>query len=166
MNSLEKIGKKIRKNHSKEKIVLIGGSFDLIHIGHTRVLEKAKKHGDVLVVALNSDAHIKTYKPTHRPIVPETQRAEVVGSIKHVDYVFITDEGLYDPNIYKSLQPDILILIKEKGRYKSRVASAMKLMSQFPKLEVVFANRLYGNISTTQIEQKVLSQLGNSVKAK
>src|SRR3990172_3744736 len=109
--TLNYVARKVN-GQSNKKVVLIGGSFDIIHVGHVRVLERAKKFGDILVVALNSDAHIKIYKPALRPIIPEKLRAEVVNSIKPVDYTFITDntnEGLYDPNIYNTLRPDILI---------------------------------------------------------
>jgi len=139
---------------------MIGGSFDLIHVGHVRILEKAKKHGNILVVCLNSDAHIKTYKPAFRPIVSEMQRAEIVNNLKSVDYTFITEsteKGLYDLEIYNTLKPDVLILIKEKDRYKSRILTAKKLMGQFPDLKVIFIEPIYTDVSTTKIIEKILA---------
>ena len=140
---------------------MVGGSFDILHIGHLRFLENAKKLGDILVVALNSDSHIKSYKPSNRPIVNQTQRAEMVLGIKVVDYVFLTTKnGLYDPYIYKLIRPQILGLGKEKGRKNSRLKNVAGVKKFYPTLEAVFIDKNAKGISTTIIERKIL----NSVK--
>src|SRR5438093_253428 len=68
-----------------ERIVFTNGCFDLLHVGHTRYLQEAKKLGDCLVVGLNSDASIRTIKPPGRPLVPHAQRAEVLAASACVD---------------------------------------------------------------------------------
>ncbi|MBW2636622.1 MAG: adenylyltransferase/cytidyltransferase family protein, partial [Deltaproteobacteria bacterium] len=65
-------------------IVFTNGCFDIIHAGHVRYLGAAKKLGDILVLALNSDSSVKTIKGDERPIVPEEERALVVGSLESV----------------------------------------------------------------------------------
>ena len=155
--SIKSVAKKLSKLRGK-KIVMIGGSFDILHVGHLRLLQNAKKCGDILVVALNSDAHIKTYKPFGRPIIKETQRAEILSNLKVVDFVFLTTKnGLYDPYIYKTIRPNILCLGKEKNRKLSRLKSVAEVRKFFPSLEVAFVNKNSRSISTTLIERKILS---------
>jgi rfaE bifunctional protein nucleotidyltransferase chain/domain len=93
----------------KQGIVFTNGCFDLMHIGHTRYLQAARNLGDVLVVGVNSDASVRALnKGTERPIVPETQRAEVLAALACVDYVVIFSEP--DPaRLIAALQPDILV---------------------------------------------------------
>ena len=92
-----------------ERIVFTNGCFDLLHIGHTRYLEAARKLGDLLVVGVNSDASVRTLdKAPDRPLVPQAQRAEVVAALASVDYVVIFDEP--DPaRLIAEVQPDVLV---------------------------------------------------------
>ena len=92
-----------------KRIVFTNGCFDLMHVGHTRYLQAAKDLGDLLVVGVNGDASVSTLnKAPDRPIVSESQRAEVVAALGSVDYVILFDEP--DPlNLIASLQPDILV---------------------------------------------------------
>lgn len=92
----------------KERIVFTNGCFDLLHVGHTRYLQAARKLGDCLVVGLNSDASVRAIKSDGRPVVPQAQRAEVLAALACVDHVVIFDEP--DPqNLIASIQPDILV---------------------------------------------------------
>ena len=89
-------------------VVFTNGCFDLIHIGHVRLLQKARKKGDCLVVAVNSDGSVRQIKGPHRPVMPEGQRAEIVAALACVDWVTIFDEA--DPLVLiKLLQPDVLV---------------------------------------------------------
>jgi len=93
----------------KKRIVFTNGCFDLMHIGHTRYLQAAKALGDVLVVGVNSDESVKSLnKATDRPIVSETQRAEVVAALGCIDYVVLFNDP--DPqSLIAALQPDVLV---------------------------------------------------------
>lgn len=91
-----------------EKIVFTNGCFDLLHLGHTRYLQKAKELGDILLVAVNSDSSLQQIKGDKRPINPQDERAEVLASLGCVDYVVIFDEP--DPlKVITRLRPDILV---------------------------------------------------------
>jgi len=70
-------------------IVMTNGCFDLLHVGHVRCLQDAKEAGDVLVVAVNSDSSVKSYKDPGLPINPENERLEVLAALECVDYVFL-----------------------------------------------------------------------------
>jgi D-beta-D-heptose 7-phosphate kinase/D-beta-D-heptose 1-phosphate adenosyltransferase len=92
----------------KERLVFTNGCFDLLHIGHTRYLQEAKRLGDCLIVGINSDASVRAIKPDGRPIVPQAQRAEVLAALACVDHVVIFDEP--DPrNLIAAVQPDVLV---------------------------------------------------------
>ena len=89
-------------------MVFTNGCFDIIHVGHVRLLQEAKAFGDVLIVALNSDSSVRTLKGADRPFVSEDQRAEVVAALEMVDYVVIFDE--LDPlRIITELTPQVLV---------------------------------------------------------
>ena len=76
-----------------KRIVLANGCFDLLHVGHIRYLEGARREGDVLVVGVNSDAGERALKGNGRPILPAQARAELVAALEAVDYVVIFDES-------------------------------------------------------------------------
>jgi len=92
-----------------KRIVFTNGCFDLMHVGHTRYLQAAKELGGLLVVAVNSDASVRSLnKAPDRPIVSESQRAEVVAALGCVDYVILFDDP--DPQgLIAALQPDVLV---------------------------------------------------------
>lgn len=81
-------------------VVLANGVFDLFHVGHARYLQAARALGDALVVAVNSDRSTRAYKGEGRPVIPESERAEIVASLECVDHVVIFDE----PDVRKILE--------------------------------------------------------------
>ncbi len=89
-----------------KKIVATNGCFDILHVGHVRNFEEAKKQGDILVVGINSDASVRANKGPSRPIISEKERAEIVASLKPVDYVFIFS-GKTPFTWITKLKPDI-----------------------------------------------------------
>ena len=95
------------------RIVLTQGTFDLVHIGHARYLEEAKRHGDLLVVGVDSDQKVRLRKGPDRPVVPETERLEILTHLRPVDLVVL--KQLRDPkwSLIKSVRPDVLIATKE-----------------------------------------------------
>lgn len=88
------------------RVVLANGCFDILHVGHIRYLEGAKKLGDVLVVGINSDEQVRVQKGEGRPFVPERERAEIVASIRAVDFVTIFPEPTVE-QLLLSIRPDI-----------------------------------------------------------
>jgi D-glycero-beta-D-manno-heptose 1-phosphate adenylyltransferase len=93
------------RRHGK-KIVLANGCFDTLHVGHIRYLEGARREGDILVVAVNSDSSVCALKGPGRPILPEAARAALVGALRFVDYVLLFSE----PNVealLQELRPDV-----------------------------------------------------------
>lgn len=91
----------------RKKIVFTNGCFDIIHAGHVRYLRKAKSHGDILVVGLNSDSSIRAIKGEKRPIVPQNERAEVMEALEFVDYIVIFSDPT-PVKLIEAIKPDIL----------------------------------------------------------
>ena len=88
------------------RIVFANGCFDVLHVGHVRYLEGARALGDVLVVGINSDEQVAIQKGDGRPVLPATQRAEIVASLASVTYVTIFDEPTVE-QLLLALKPDI-----------------------------------------------------------
>ena len=88
------------------RVVLANGVFDLLHVGHLRYLEAARALGDVLVVALNSDASVRRLKGQGRPIMGAAERAELVGALRSVDAVVVFEEDTVD-RLVGALRPDV-----------------------------------------------------------
>ena len=90
-----------------ESIVFTNGCFDLLHVGHIQSLEQARRLGDRLVVALNSDSSIRSIKGPSRPIIPLTQRMRLVAGLACVDWV-VCFRGRTPLSLIQELKPDIL----------------------------------------------------------
>lgn len=98
-----------------KKVVVAGGCFDLLHIGHVSFLEEAKKNGDVLIVYLESDEAIKKTKGPKRPINTQKDRAKVLAAFSMVDYVILLEPEMTDETydaLVISLKPAIIAATK------------------------------------------------------
>ena len=92
----------------RRRVVFTNGCFDLLHRGHTRYLEQARALGDALVVAINSDASVRRLKGPGRPIVPASERAEVLAALAAVDLVVVFD-ALDPAQVIRAIRPDVLV---------------------------------------------------------
>jgi D-beta-D-heptose 7-phosphate kinase/D-beta-D-heptose 1-phosphate adenosyltransferase len=90
------------------RVVFTNGCFDLLHAGHLVLLEEARRHGDVLVVGINSDASVRALKGEGRPVVPQQERAEILSALEPVDRVVVYDEPTPLETI-RALRPDVLV---------------------------------------------------------
>lgn len=107
-----KVVEKLKKEN--KKIVFTNGCFDLLHIGHVSLFQKAKTLGDVLIVAINSDASLAQLKGPKRPLVPQTDRTQILAALSCIDYVVVFNEQTpYE--LLSVLKPDILV---KGGDYK------------------------------------------------
>lgn len=147
----------IRKKLKQEgkKVVFTNGCFDILHAGHVDYLNKAKAMGDILIVGLNSDSSIRRIKGELRPIVPQRERAFLIGNLKAVDFVTFFDEDT-PGELISAIIPDILV----KG--------ADWRIDQIVGRDVVEENggevktiEFVNNQSTTNIIQTVLERYKN-----
>jgi len=96
-----------RLKNEKKTIVFTNGCFDIMHAGHAGYLEEAKRHGDILVVGVNSDDSVKRLKGPGRPIMKQDDRLSMLAALESVDFVTVFDED--DPeNIITELSPDAI----------------------------------------------------------
>ncbi len=91
-----------------KKVVFTNGCYDILHPGHIRLLEAARSLGDVLILALNTDASVQRLKGPARPLIPQDQRAELAAALSAVDAVTFFDEDT-PRDLIASILPDILI---------------------------------------------------------
>lgn len=113
-----KLSKKFRK--TGKTVVLAGGCFDVLHLGHIKFLEAAKKQGDALFVFVESDEKVRKIKKENRPINNQNDRAQVLSSIRFVDYVIpipYFDNAGYD-KLVNSLKPSVIAVTKTSEAVK------------------------------------------------
>ena len=112
MNKIRSLGELalVRRKLRREgqTVVFTNGCFDLLHGGHIRLFREAKRRGDVLVVALNTDASVRKLKGPSRPIFPLKERLEVLSAVADIDYLTWFAENT-PRKIIAALLPDVLI---------------------------------------------------------
>jgi rfaE bifunctional protein nucleotidyltransferase chain/domain len=91
-----------------KKVVFTNGCYDVLHPGHVRLLEKARSLGDILILALNTDSSVQRLKGPNRPLLSESERAEVASALEAVDAVTFFDEDT-PRELIAAVLPDVLI---------------------------------------------------------
>lgn len=91
-----------------KKLVFTNGVFDILHVGHVRYLNQARELGDAVIVAVNSDRSVRELKGEGRPLVNQSDRAEILAGLEAVDYVTIFDD-ISPRSLIAELLPDILV---------------------------------------------------------
>ena len=126
-----KISKELKSNNNK--IIFTNGCFDLIHFGHVKYLEDAKKYGDVLIVGLNSDSSVKKLKGDNRPINNQSDRALILAALEAVDYVIIFDDDT-PHDLIKKIKPDVLV---KGGDYKGKKVSGANFSKKLKLIDFI-----------------------------
>jgi len=136
---------------SGKVVVFTNGCFDLLHRGHVLLLRQAKALGDLLIVGLNSDASVKALKGASRPVLPETDRIELIAAMEMVDYVVVFAEP--DPHhVISVLRPGVLV--KGGDWSPDRIVGADVVEAEGGKVAVI---PYIKGFSTTEIIDKVRS---------
>jgi rfaE bifunctional protein nucleotidyltransferase chain/domain len=116
------------------RVVLTNGVFDLLHAGHVAYLAAARSFGDLLLVALNSDASVRAIKGPLRPLVPEADRAAVLLALRSVDYVTIFAEPTAEA-VVVALRPDVYV---KGGDYVRSDGSGLPDPQRLPEAHIVY----------------------------
>ena len=160
IGSCAAISKHVRQlQKSGKKVVFTNGCFDILHPGHIELLRRARAQGDVLVVAINTDASVVRMKGPNRPIITESERAELLAGLEMVDFVCAFEEDTPLRTILE-IHPDILV----KG-------ADWELQEIVGRAEVegwggrVVALPLVEGQSTTGIVERIIARYGNPRKA-
>ena len=159
--SLQEVAARVRRLQSAgKKIVFTNGCFDILHSGHIEILRRAREAGDVLVVAINTDAsvaRIKANRGPNRPIIPERERAELLDGFEMVDFVCLFDEDTPLEAILE-VHPDVLV----KGAdWTDNIVGQREVEGWGGK---VLTLPLVEGYSTTGIVERVLARYGNTRK--
>lgn len=137
-----------------KKIVFTAGSWDLIHAGQCRYLEKAKGYGDILVVGVSSNDAIRRVKGPNKPILDEKIRAEMLTYLRSVDFVTILPEPSCVPSL-GLLKPDVYVTVKEDWTSEYKESKEYKTVTKYGG-EVLVIDRQSTSVSTTQILQRAI----------
>ena len=141
----------------KQTIVLVGGCFDILHIGHISLLESAKQKADILMLLLESDTSITKQKGTGRPLHTQTQREMVLSALRSVDYVILLPDDMsndsYD-HLVKAIQPDIIATTENDSGLIHKKRQAEMIGAQ-----LITVNKLIQNVSTSRIVSALHNEL-------
>lgn len=136
-------------------VVLTSGTYDLIHIGHARYLSSAKRHGDFLIVGVDSDDKVRQRKGPHRPIVPEHERMQMLAHLRSVDLITLKHAEDERWQLIKTVRPNTLIATE--GSYTQE---------QVAELESEWVDRVVVLPPQAERSTSALVRLGNIAASK
>jgi rfaE bifunctional protein nucleotidyltransferase chain/domain len=138
------------------RLVLTNGCFDLLHVGHVRYLQAARRLGDLLAVGVNSDASVRALKGPARPLVPAAERAEVLAALACVDAVVVFDALTAEP-LAAALQPEVYV----KGQdYTEATLPEARVVRQYGGT-VALLPTVPGASTTALVERAVSARQGS-----
>jgi len=117
------------------KVVLTSGSFDLIHLGHVKYLSRAREFGDVLAVGVDGDAKIRKRKGDDRPMVPQSERLEMLAYQRPVDLIYLKDEDEERWSLIKAVRPDVLVLTADHSYSDEDQEALLEFVGRIEVLE-------------------------------
>lgn len=135
----------------RKKVVFTNGCYDILHPGHVRLLERARSLGDVLILALNTDASVRRSKGPTRPFFNQSQRADLAMQLEAVDAVVLFDEDT-PRELIAAVIPDVLVKGADWAHFIAGREEVEAAGGQ------VYALSLEPGFSTTDIATKILSQ--------
>lgn len=146
---------RLQAERQGKTLVFTNGCFDLLHAGHVHALEAARRLGDILVVGINADASVRRLKGNTRPIIPETERAELVAALKPVDYVVVFSENTPIETI-RLLRPDVHV---KSGDYRvEEMPETPCVRAAGGRVEII---PMVAGLSSTRIVERILANSGN-----
>jgi len=159
VDSVSAISERVRELHDTgKKVVFTNGCFDILHAGHIELLTAARALGDILVVAVNSDASVARLKGSNRPIIPEKERMELLAGLEMVNFVCAFEDDTPLETIVK-VHPDVLVKGADWG---------LDNIVGRPEVEswggTVQALPLLPGKSTTDVVTRVIDRYGNPGK--
>lgn len=138
---------------AEKTVATLNGSFDLLHAGHLQIIYEASQQADALIVALNSDASIKKYKSTDRPIIPLEYRLQMMAALEFVSFVTWFEET--DPvRLLEIIKPDVHI---NGAEYGENCIEAETVKKGGGKIHIV---KLVPGLSTSTILKKIVALEG------
>lgn len=142
------------------RIVLTSGSFDLIHLGHVKYLARAKELGGILVVGVDSDAKIRRRKGDDRPMVPESERLELLAHQRPVDLIYLKRDEDPQWGLIRAVEPDVLVLTADHSYTPQQLEALREVVG-----EVVVLERM-SSVTTSERIRQMYMNLGDKLGPK
>lgn len=143
-----------------QRVVLTSGSFDLIHLGHIKYLQRAKECGDFLAVGVDCDAKIRRRKGPDRPMVPEDERLQMLAYQRPVDFVYLKREEDERWGLIKATRPDVLVLTADHSYSE---ADQEALLEFCGRIEVI---ERQASVTTSERIRQMYMHLGDRLGPK
>jgi len=141
-------------------VVLTSGSFDLIHLGHVKYLERAKALGDILAVGVDSDAKIRRRKGDDRPMVPEDERLELLAHQRPVDLIYLKQDEDPSWGLIKAVEPDVLVLTADHSYTDDELAQLGEIVGEIAVIE------RQASVTTSERIRQMYMNLGDKLGPK
>ena len=139
--TLREASKRLRKMRVGKSVVLAGGTFDILHPGHLKYLDRCRAQGDILIVCVSGDARTRKRKGVHRPVMPAIQRAEIVASLKLVDLVFVSNLKPFSDSILQSIRPNVLVTSSNEPSKAVKEQFRQQMRRKHPEIKVILVSR-------------------------
>lgn len=147
----ELIAQRAEWQRAGQRVVFTNGCYDLLHPGHIRLLESARSLGDILILALNTDASVRRYKGPARPLISEAERGAMAASLAAVDAVTYFDEDT-PRELIADVLPDVLVKGADWSHF---VAGREEVEAAGGEVKLI---PLEPGFSTTNVEKEILSR--------
>ncbi len=144
------------------RVVLTGGTFDIIHPGHVDYLEWCKLQGDLLVVCVIGDQRTRRRKQAGRPMVKQEWRALMVSALKPVDLVFISDRRPFEEQIIRAIRPDVVVTPADEPSKEAKSDFASYFQSRNPDIELIMRDR--GSFPRKSSTRRIIAKIRRSLE--
>lgn len=134
-----------------KKVVLAGGTFDIIHPGHLIYLKQCRAAGDLLVVYVAGDNRTRRRKGPTRPIFPAIQRVKLVSNLKMVDLAFVSDSRPFSEAILRKVKPDVIVTSSNEPSRIVKHDFQREMRERHPEIKVVLIRRPRLSWSSTSL---------------
>lgn len=158
---------KFLPGENKDRIVLTGGCFDILHIGHVRFLSEAKRMGDYLVVLLESDRKVKKLKGKDRPVFIQRERAEMLSALASVDLIVLLPTMQNDSdylNLLMKIKPDVIAVTEDDPDIEKKRCQAKEIGGE---LKIISLTKTFSTSKLAKIlgmeEDKIDKKLNSDV---
>lgn len=148
----------LRTMRAGKTVVLAGGTFDILHPGHLRYLEKCKEHGDILVVCVAGDVRTRKRKGANRPVMPAIYRVEIVAGLKMVDLAFISNRKPFSEPILHRILPNVLVTSSNEPSDAVKRQFREYMKRKHPEMRVILISRVHSTLSSSRLINKLKAQ--------
>lgn len=157
-HSLRRISRLLRARRIRKKVVLTGGTFDIIHPGHLNYLAKCRHQGDILVVCVAGDARTRRRKGPSRPLLPAVQRARILSNLKLVDFVFISNRKPFSEPILQQINPDVVVTSSNEPSVTKKRELQRYMRERHPEIKVLLTHRPSLSWSSSSLINRILDE--------